>query len=100
MSACLRGGLVPRIVLESPTETALLNLVAERILIGFANSSLRQSQPTPGVEFLNIADLDIEMRLATMWRRDRETPAITLFMDRVIQHIGASQKIKRHQTAG
>jgi LysR family transcriptional regulator, benzoate and cis,cis-muconate-responsive activator of ben and cat genes len=89
MTACLRGGLTPHVILEHDSEAIMLNLVAEGIAIGFANSSVRERRPTQGVALLTIEDLDMPLHLAAMWRRDRETPAIPHFIDLLLQHMGA-----------
>ena len=86
MAACLRGGLAPRIILEVNSEAALINMVAEGIAIGFTNSSLEQRRPSDGVVFVPIDDLEIRLQLAAMWLRHRETPAILMFVDLLVQH--------------
>lgn len=93
MGACVRSGLTPRIVLEVDNEAILINLVAEGIVIGFVNSSLSERRPTPGVTFVTIEDLDVPLHLAAMWQRDRETTAITHFVDLLVEHMEADQDI-------
>ncbi len=93
MGACVRSGLTPRIVLEVDNEAILINLVAEGIVIGFVNSSLSERRPTPGVTFVTIEDFDVPLHLAAMWQRDRETTAITHFVDLLVEHMEADQDI-------
>lgn len=91
MTACLRGGLSPRVILEVNSEAALLNMVAEGIAVGFTNSSLEQRRPRDGVVFVTLDDLDIQLQLAAIWERNRETPAILLFVDLLVQHLSAER---------
>ena len=91
MAACLRGGLAPRIILEVNSEAALINMVAEGIAVGFTNSSLEQRRPCEDVVFVAVEDLDIRLQLAAIWLRHRETPAIPLFVDLLLQHWAAAQ---------
>jgi DNA-binding transcriptional LysR family regulator len=87
---CLRGGLTPRIAAEFETfesEAVMINLAAQGIAVSFANSSLRERGRTEGVTFLPIADLDMPLRFAAMWRKAKETPALLRFVDLLTEHV-------------
>jgi DNA-binding transcriptional LysR family regulator len=92
MSGCLRGGLKPRITWDVNNEGALINLIAEGLAVGFVNSSLGEVRPLRGCTLLTVEDLDTPLHLAAVWRRDRETPAITHFVDVLSQQANGSAK--------
>lgn len=89
MTACLKGGLSPNIVLEvqSEGEGISMNVVAEGLALAFFNRAMRFGPPTEGVEFVSIADLDITLNLAAMWTADRDRQAIHDFVDLVVEHM-------------
>jgi DNA-binding transcriptional LysR family regulator len=94
ISACVRGGLTPRIVLEFAqfeSEAIMINLAAEGLAVSLANSSLRERARTEGVAFLPVEDLDMPLPFAAMWRRDRETPALLHFVDLLARYMAAEQ---------
>jgi DNA-binding transcriptional LysR family regulator len=91
MTLCQRGGLAPKIVVEAQSEAMFLHIVAEALAIGFANSSLPQRRPFEGVTYLEVDDLDTQLHLAAIWRRERETPAVRLFVDLLAQNLAASE---------
>lgn len=95
MTACLKGGLSPRIFLELEGEGIMLNMVAEGMALGFFNCSMSARHPTEGVTFLTIADLDIPLKLAAMWSTDRESKAIDDFVDLVIEHMNREEQRER-----
>jgi DNA-binding transcriptional LysR family regulator len=94
MTLAQRGGLVPNIVLEAQSEAMFLNVVAEGLAIGFANSSLPQRRPFEGVVYLELEDLDTPLRLSAIWKRERETPPVRLFVDLLMRNLAARQQLR------
>jgi DNA-binding transcriptional LysR family regulator len=93
MAACLRGGLTPRVMFEADNEAIAINLVAEGLAISLISPWLVERRPTRGCTFLTVEDFDIPLRLSAMWRRERETPAVTHFVDLLFQHMNLRQEI-------
>jgi DNA-binding transcriptional LysR family regulator len=90
MRVAHKAGLEPNIVLEAHSEAMFLNIVAEGLAIGFANSSLGQRRPLPNVTYLEVEGLDLPLRLTALWRRDRETPALRLFVELLLRRLAGS----------
>jgi DNA-binding transcriptional LysR family regulator len=86
LSACMRGGLTPRIVYQVDNESIMLNMISEGIGICFAISSLRDRRVTDGVKFLDVEDFDVKATLCAMWPQDRETPILQKFVDLLVQY--------------
>jgi DNA-binding transcriptional LysR family regulator len=87
MTACLKGGLSPRILLELESVETMMNMVAEGMALAFFNGPMSARRPAEGVSYLVIEDLDITLKLAAMWNADRESRAIGDFVDLVIEHM-------------
>lgn len=81
MTACQRAGFAPDIVIEAHSEIMFLNIVAEGLAIGFANSSLQQRRPFEGVAYIEVEDLDVSLHLAALWKHDRETAAVRTIVE-------------------
>jgi DNA-binding transcriptional LysR family regulator len=92
MTACLRGDLVPRIVLEVNNLTVCMNMVAEGIALTFVNSSIEKNHTTSDVIFRPIDDLDVPLHLAAMWEDKRETPATLTFIDMLARHMAVDNE--------
>lgn len=92
MTACLKGGLSPRVLLELESVETMMNVVAEGMALAFFNGPMSARRPAEGVSYLSITDLDISLHLAAMWNADRESKAIDDFVDLVIEHMGREQK--------
>jgi DNA-binding transcriptional LysR family regulator len=90
MVACQRAGFAPNIVIEAQSEMMFLNIVAEGLAIGFANSSLGQRRPFEGVTYVELGDLDLPLHLAALWKRDRETAAVRRIVDLLAQGGGGA----------
>ncbi len=88
MSACLKGGLSPKIVVDFSSEAIFLNLVSEGIAIGFAHASLRERRPTTGLTYLTVNDLDFALDMSIAWDGRVENPAIMQFIDLMLQYAG------------
>ncbi len=87
VTACLRGGLEPNIVLEAE---GLINVVAEGIAIALYNSAMAESATMTGVTYLEVEDLDVPLHLSAMWLKERETPALIRFVELLVE--GATTK--------
>jgi len=92
MTACLKGGLSPRILLELESVETMVNMVAEGMALAFFNGPMSARRPVEGVSYLTIDDLDIALNLAAMWNADRQSKAIDNFVDLVIEHMGREEE--------
>lgn len=91
MSACLRGGLEPRVVLEAE---GLINVVAEGLAIALYNSALAENVNVPGVTYLAVEDMDVPLHLSAMWREERETPALLRLVELLEEGIGTGWAVE------
>lgn len=67
LAACVSGGLAPRIVQETESESTLVNLVA----IGMAAAFLISSSPRswhPDIVLIPVADLNVALDLHLVWK--------------------------------
>jgi len=80
MYECFRGGLKsPRIVQEASNEATILALVAQGMGVGFVLETARWRCPD-GVAILKVADLELSLPLALVWRRDNLSPLLSRFV--------------------
>lgn len=96
MAACLRGGLNPRITMTIPYEGILMNVASEGLIIGFCDSSVVERRSMKGLALLDVEDLDVVLETTAMWERDKETPAISRF----IEHLEAEFDRSREAVPG
>jgi len=83
MANCVRGGLSkPHIVQEVENESLLLGLVACRLGVAFVSSDSQWRCP-PGVMLLPVADLDIQIPFALMWRKENRSSLLARFRTEV-----------------
>lgn len=87
-SACIKAGFEPRIAMEVDNEVIGLNVVAAGIAVAFFNGSLAERRPEDGVTYLEIEDFEVPLHLAAVWRADRETDAIRMFVEILKRHLG------------
>ncbi len=88
MHACFRGGLKsPRIVQEGVDQAMTLSLVACRIGFTFAADEARWQCPR-GVTFLPVVDLDFEIPIYLIWRKDNPSPLLKKFLTQVEELTG------------
>jgi DNA-binding transcriptional LysR family regulator len=92
LNACRAAGLNPRKVLEVDSESIVMNMVAAGVAISFWNSALAENRRVEGVTCLSVDDLDVELQLAAMWHRSRETPAVLRFVDLLCRHLALSRE--------
>ncbi len=80
MYECFRGGLEsPRIVQEALNEATILTLVAQGMGVGFVLETARWRCPD-GVRILEVADLNLPMPLALVWRKDNLSPLLAKYV--------------------
>jgi DNA-binding transcriptional LysR family regulator len=75
MASCAQGGLVPDIVQEGANDGTMLSLVAAGIGVALVNSVARWRRPD-GVTLIDLADLDLPLRLEMIWPADARNPAL------------------------
>src|ERR1700722_15717290 len=86
MHECFRGGLKsPRIVQEGLNEATILSLVANGLGVGWVLGTARWRCPT-SVVIMSVADLNVPLPLALVWRRDNSSPLLANFIAEV-QHL-------------
>jgi DNA-binding transcriptional LysR family regulator len=80
MHECYRGGLKsPRIVQEALNEATILSLVSTGLGVGWVLGSARWRCPET-VSILPVADLNVPLKLALVWRRDNTSPLLARFI--------------------
>jgi DNA-binding transcriptional LysR family regulator len=80
MHECFRGGLKsPRIVQEGLNESTILSLVSHGMGVGWVNGTARWRCPE-SVVILSVADLNMPLPLALVWRRDNTSPLVANFI--------------------
>jgi len=83
MHECFRGGLKsPRIVQEGLNEATILSLVSHGMGVGWVNGTARWRCPE-GVAILSVADLNMPLPLALVWRKDNTSPLLQRFVEDV-----------------
>jgi len=80
MHECFRGGLKsPRIVQEGVNEATMLSLVSHGVGVAFVNENARWRCPQ-GVVVLPVMDLNLQLPLALVWRKDNVSPLLAKFV--------------------
>src|SRR5262249_11419866 len=80
MQECLRCGLkTPHIVQEAVNEATILSLVSCRLGVAFVSSATRWRCPE-GVVLLPVADLNLPLPFALIWRKDNRSPLLAKFV--------------------
>jgi DNA-binding transcriptional LysR family regulator len=80
MQECYRGGLkTPHIVQEAVNEATTLSLVSCRLGVAFVSSATRWRCPE-GVVLLPVADLNLPLPFALVWRKDNLSPLLAKFV--------------------
>jgi DNA-binding transcriptional LysR family regulator len=95
MHECFKGGLKsPRIVQEGLNEATILSLVSHGMGVGWVNATARWRCPE-GVVIVSIADLEMPLPLALVWRRDNTSPLLANFIGAVqsLPHVRALAKL-------
>ncbi len=75
MAACAKGGFAPRIVQEGANDATMLTLVAAGIGVTLVNSAARWRHPED-VTLIDVADIDLPLRLDLVWNESERNPAI------------------------
>jgi DNA-binding transcriptional LysR family regulator len=80
MRECYRGGLKsPRIVQEGLNEATILSLVSSGLGVGWVLGTARWRCPET-IIVLPVADLNMPLTLALVWRRDNASPLLAKFV--------------------
>jgi DNA-binding transcriptional LysR family regulator len=80
MQECFRGGLkTPHIVQEAVNEATILSLVSCRLGVAFVSSATRWRCPE-SVVLLPVADLNLPLPFALIWRKDNQSPLLARFV--------------------
>jgi DNA-binding transcriptional LysR family regulator len=80
MQECFRGGLkTPHIVQEAVNEATILSLVSCRLGVAFVSSATRWRCPE-SVVLLPVADLNLPLPFALVWRKDNASPLLAKFV--------------------
>ena len=80
MHECFRAGLKsPRIVQEGVNEATILSLVLHGVGVGFVNENARWRCPQ-GVVVLPVIDLNLQLPLSLVWRKDNVSPLLGKFV--------------------
>jgi DNA-binding transcriptional LysR family regulator len=80
MQECFRGGLkTPHIVQEAVNEATILSLVSCRVGVAFVSSATRWRCPA-SVVLLPVADLNLPLPFALIWRKDNQSPLLARFV--------------------
>ena len=80
MHECFRGGLKsPHIVQEGVNEATMLSLVSHGVGVAFVNENARWRCPQ-GVVVLPVMDLNLQLPLALVWRKDNVSPLLAKFV--------------------
>jgi DNA-binding transcriptional LysR family regulator len=80
MRECFRGGLkAPRIVQEAMDQATIVSLVSHGMGVGFVNGTARWRCPET-VVILPVADLNVPLPLALVWRKDNTSPLLAKFV--------------------
>jgi LysR substrate binding domain len=98
---CFRGGLKsPRIVQEGLNEATILSLVSTGMGVGWVLGTARWRCPK-SVVVMPVADLNMPLPLALVWRRDNTSPLLASFIDEVqrLPDVRAAKKVERVEKA-
>jgi DNA-binding transcriptional LysR family regulator len=80
MRECFRGGLEsPRVVQEAVNEATILSLVSCRLGVAFVSEAARWRCPQ-GVTLMRVRDLDVQLPLLLIWRKDNTSPLLARFV--------------------
>jgi DNA-binding transcriptional LysR family regulator len=80
MQECFRGGLKsPHIVQEAVNEATILSLVSCRLGVAFVSSATRWRCPE-SVVLAPVADLNLPLPFALIWRKDNQSPLLERFV--------------------
>jgi DNA-binding transcriptional LysR family regulator len=94
MHECFRGGLKsPRIVQEGLNESTILSLVSHGMGVGWVNGTARWRCPE-SVVILSVADLNMPLPLALVWKRDNTSPLLANFIAEV-QRLADARAVKK-----
>lgn len=86
MHACFRGGLkTPRIIQEVVDPATMLSLVSCGLGVAFVTETTRWRCPA-GVRLMEVADLDLPLPMALIWRKDNASPLLAKFLSHA-QHL-------------
>lgn len=80
LSACIRGGLMPRVVQVVSTSAIVLSLVAVGIGLGLIPSAMRW-RLQEGVILRAVKGLEVPYTIEIAWRRDNPSPVLKKFID-------------------
>jgi DNA-binding transcriptional LysR family regulator len=80
VEACHNAGLRLKVVLEAPTESSLLSLVARGVGLTFAVENRSRHQALANVRLRDVADLNVVLRLQMAWRADDPSPVLPKFL--------------------
>lgn len=86
-AACIKGGLSPRILTETPHEAIMVQIVQAKLAIGFCDDSVTERRPIPGLTLLTVEDLRPKLTTVAMWQKDRSTIAIDHFIEHLMRRI-------------
>jgi DNA-binding transcriptional LysR family regulator len=79
--ACHKAGLRLNVVLEAPTESSLLSLVAHGVGLTFAVENRSRHQALAGVTLREVADLKVGLSLWMAWRAGDLSPVLPKFLE-------------------
>ena len=80
MKACFRGGLKTLNIIQEVTEPAtMLSLVSCGIGVAFVSAATRWRCPT-GVVLLSVEDLNLQLPMPLVWRKDNASPLLAKFV--------------------
>jgi DNA-binding transcriptional LysR family regulator len=88
-AACLAAGLIPRIVHRADNEHTLLNMVSTGMGLAFVNESCRTREYND-IVLRPIVGFSIPVDLDLVWRTDRMSPALHLFVE-MVRDLAAKQ---------
>jgi len=78
LAACAQAGVIPKVVQEGASETAVLSLVSAGIGVAIVNDA-NINRPPVQVDFVKLADLDVPLPLSFVYREDHSNPALSRF---------------------
>ena len=85
MSACLKRGLVPRIVQEATSAVHILSLVAVGIGLGLVPASAKW-RLQHGTVLKEVEDLNVVFEVDLAWRRDNKSTSLGQFIELTLRH--------------
>lgn len=78
-NACQAAGLQPKVVQEAYNDATVVSLVAGGMGITFAVGAWRYVKPA-SVVLRTLPDLNIDLKVSAIWRRDRDRPTVRSFL--------------------